>query len=175
MVAPVPARGTREYQWWMAGAEAEAAARKEGRSTAGLEVRDAVDALAEHYPQMSQADIAAWLSHVYGASTAPLTSPEGVQMSSTSTARALVELKVIASTAAAGLAGVGVTVLNQAVADDALLGPVPVWGQTLITMLVPPVVAFLAGWSARHTPRPDLTADPAPAAVESAPPAAPGA
>lgn len=86
-------------------------------------------------------------------------------------ARALVELKVIASTGAAALAGVGVTVLNQAVADNALLGPVPVWGQTLITMLVPPAAAFLAGWSARHTPRPDLdqaaadlTPVPAPAA-----------
>jgi hypothetical protein len=70
--------------------------------------------------------------------------------------RALVELKVIASTAAAGVAGVGVTVLNQAVADEALLGPIPTWGQTLITMLAPPVITFLAGWSARHTPRPDL-------------------
>ncbi|NJP42263.1 holin [Actinacidiphila epipremni] len=91
--------------------------------------------------------------------------------SSTTRSRALVELKVIAATAAAGVAGVGVTVLNQAVADEALLAPVPTWGQTLITMLAPPLLAFLAGWSARHTPRPDLDAvDPAPPA-----PTTPGA
>lgn len=87
--------------------------------------------------------------------------------SSTKRARALVELKVIASTGAGLTAGVAVTVLNQAVADDALLGPVPTWGQTLITMLAPPLITFLAGWSARHTPRPDL--DQVPAAADPVP------
>ena len=76
-------------------------------------------------------------------------------------ARAVVELKVIASTAAAGLAGVGVTVLNQTVGDEQLLGGLPVWAQTLITLFVPPAATFLGGWAARHTPRPDLDAAPA--------------
>ena len=71
--------------------------------------------------------------------------------STTPTSRALVELKVIASTGAGLLAGVAVTVLNQTVGDEQLLGAMPTWGQTLATMFVPPLAAFLAGWSARHT------------------------
>jgi len=82
-------------------------------------------------------------------------------MPSSSLSRAVVELKVIASTGAGLAAGVGVTVLNQTVADEALMGSVPTWAQTLITMFVPPVATFLAGWSARHTPRPDLEQAPA--------------
>lgn len=81
--------------------------------------------------------------------------------STSARARALVELKVIASTGAGLLAGVAVTVLNQTVGDEQLLGAMPTWGQTLTTMFVPPVVTFLAGWSARHTPRPDVDQEPA--------------
>lgn len=90
---------------------------------------------------------------------------------STTRSRALVELKVIASTAAASVVGVAATVLNQTSGDEQLLAPLPIWAQTLVTMLVPPLAAFAAGWSARHTPRADLgkaTAEPAPV-----PPAAP--
>lgn len=88
----------------------------------------------------------------------------------TARSRAIVELKVIGATAAAGVVGVGATVLNQTVGDEQLLGGLPVWAQTLITMLVPPVATFAAGWSARHTPRPDLAAgSPGPAAPAAGP------
>lgn len=83
--------------------------------------------------------------------------------------RWVVELKVIAATLAATAAGVGVEILNEVQADHSLLGPVPAWAQGLILVLVPPAATFLAGWKAKHTPRPDLT----PAVVPpTAPPAA---
>ncbi|SFF11299.1 hypothetical protein SAMN05216251_108209 [Actinacidiphila alni] len=83
MAAELPARGTPEYRWWMAGAEAEAAARKEGRSKAGLAVRDLVDGLAEHQPDMTEADIAALVAYVFGATETPIpTQQNGFAMSS---------------------------------------------------------------------------------------------
>lgn len=90
-----------------------------------------------------------------------------MSIATTPAQRAVVELKVVASTAAAGIAGVGVTVLNEALGDNALLGALPPWSQTLITLFVPPLATFLAGWKARHTPRPDL------AAPAAAPPVVP--
>ncbi|MDT0477388.1 hypothetical protein RM863_35230 [Streptomyces sp. DSM 41014] len=61
-----PERGTREYEWWSAGAHAEAAARKEGRSAAGLNVLSLVDAFAEHHHGMSETEIAGAVLRIYG-------------------------------------------------------------------------------------------------------------
>lgn len=67
--------------------------------------------------------------------------------------KAPVEAKVTAATIAAVAVGVVITVLNAAVADDQLLGALPPWLQGILTVVVPPLVTFLAGWKARHTPR----------------------
>jgi hypothetical protein len=65
-----------------------------------------------------------------------------------------IEAKVKASALLSLLVGVLVTVLNEAVADNQLLGSLPAWAQSLITTLGPPIAAFLAGWAAPHTARP---------------------
>lgn len=70
-------------------------------------------------------------------------------------ANAPVETKVKAATTAAFLVGFGVAFLNWAVGDSQLMGTLPPWAQVLVTMVVPPLVTFLSGWQARHTPRPD--------------------
>lgn len=61
-----PKYGTPEYRLWAAGAVAEAKARREGRSKAGLNVLDYVDALAEHRSEMDHADIAFNVFAVFG-------------------------------------------------------------------------------------------------------------
>ncbi|QFR00730.1 hypothetical protein F9278_36250 [Streptomyces phaeolivaceus] len=61
-----PKYGTAEYRLWAAGAEAEAKARREGRSKAGLEVLGYVDALAEHRSEMDHTDIAFRVFAVFG-------------------------------------------------------------------------------------------------------------
>jgi hypothetical protein len=68
-----------------------------------------------------------------------------------------VEAKVIASTATTAAASIGVAVLNDVETDHALLGTTPAWLQALLIVVIPPVATFLAGWNAKHTPRPDLT------------------
>lgn len=73
-------------------------------------------------------------------------------MTSTVT-RWAVEAKVIASTAASSAAGIGVAVLNDVESDHSLMGGTPAWLQALILVVVPPVVTFLAGYQAKHTPR----------------------
>jgi hypothetical protein len=62
----IPKRGTPEYGWWAAGAEAEAQSRLEGRSKAGRDVTSFVDALAEHHHEMDYADIAVYVFGVFG-------------------------------------------------------------------------------------------------------------
>lgn len=71
--------------------------------------------------------------------------------------KTLIETKVKASTAATFGASVAIAVLNQAVADDSLMGSVPSWAQTGLLVVVPSLVTFLSGWKARHTHRPDLS------------------
>jgi hypothetical protein len=74
-----------------------------------------------------------------------------------STARRwIVEAKVIASTAAAAACGAGVAVLNDIEADHTMLGSTPAWLQALVLVVAPPIVTYLAGYQAKHTPRPDL-------------------
>ncbi|WP_435215890.1 hypothetical protein [Streptomyces sp. bgisy034] len=68
----LPKRGTREYEWWSAGAHAEADARREGRSKAGLGVLSFVDALAEHHHEMDDAEIAATTFSIYALAGQPL-------------------------------------------------------------------------------------------------------
>ncbi len=64
-----------------------------------------------------------------------------------------IESKVIHSTMASAVVGVAVAVLNDLENNHALLGSVPAPAQSVILTLIPPLASFLAGWSARHTPR----------------------
>lgn len=64
-----------------------------------------------------------------------------------------VEAKVKASTTVTFLVGLALAVLNGVQDDATLLGPLPAWLQAPILALVPPSLAFLAGYQARHTPR----------------------
>lgn len=66
-----------------------------------------------------------------------------------------VEAKVKASTLMATLAGLAIALLNAVAADNSLLGPVPAWLQAPLVTLIPPALAFLGGYQARHTPRSD--------------------
>jgi hypothetical protein len=68
----VPARGTPEYAWWYEGCEAEARARKEGRTKAGLEVRELVDGFAENWPHLDAAGIAACTFSIFALAGMPL-------------------------------------------------------------------------------------------------------
>jgi hypothetical protein len=68
----IPERGTREYEWWSAGAHAEAAARREGRTKAGLDVLSFVDGLAEHWHECDERDIARIVFRVFGFGGQPL-------------------------------------------------------------------------------------------------------
>lgn len=74
--------------------------------------------------------------------------------------RWVIELKVKAMTVAAAAAGTGAAVLNDVQADNSLMGPAPSWLQAAVLVVTPSIAVFLAGWSARHTPRPDLGTPP---------------
>lgn len=63
----IPRAGTPEYRWWLAGARAEANAWKEGRSEAGLEVRELVDTLAEHRHDLGKPELAALTFEIFAA------------------------------------------------------------------------------------------------------------
>lgn len=71
-----------------------------------------------------------------------------------------IEAKVKASTLTATVVGVLVTVLNTAVGNSQLMGSLPTWLQSLLTLVIPPLATFLAGYAAPHTPR--VTAVPSP-------------
>ncbi|MFF2502206.1 holin [Streptomyces sp. NPDC058067] len=64
-----------------------------------------------------------------------------------------IENKVKSATTATFLVSLLIAVLNQVVADNALLGPLPSWLQPVIIAVAPAAVTFLSGWSAAHTPR----------------------
>ncbi|MGW3195202.1 holin [Streptomyces sp. NPDC001118] len=85
-------------------------------------------------------------------------------------ANAPVETKVMASTTVATVVGALVTILNAAVGNNQLMGSLPSWLQSLITLVGPPLGVFLAGFYAPHTSR--VTAAPEPPASGSASPAA---
>lgn len=71
-------------------------------------------------------------------------------------ATAPIETKVKAATGAAVLVGVGIALLNWMVGDSQLMGSLPSWAQALATIAVPPLITFLSGWKASHTPRTDM-------------------
>ena len=64
-----------------------------------------------------------------------------------------VEKKVQWSTAVSAVVGVLLTVLNGAVGNSQLMGTLPAWLQTLLTLFVPPLATFAAGYLAPHTSR----------------------
>lgn len=68
-------------------------------------------------------------------------------------ANAPVEAKVKAATTASFLVSLVLVVLNAVQADSSLLGPLPIWLQSIVVALVPTAITFLSGWAARHTPR----------------------
>lgn len=82
-----------------------------------------------------------------------------------------IEKKVQASTAVGIALGILLTLANSLAGHSDLMGSVPPWLQSLITLDVPPIATFLAGWLAPHTPRATPTPEPpAPAsAVTPAP------
>lgn len=70
-----------------------------------------------------------------------------------------VETKVWWATAGAYLAGVAaLAVVNAVTANDneLLIAALPDALEAFILPSVPAVVSFIAGWAAKHTPRPDL-------------------
>lgn len=81
-----------------------------------------------------------------------------------------IEKKVQASTAVATAVGVLVTVLNTMVGNSQLMGSLPSWAQSLITLFGPPLAVFLGGFYAPHTPR--IAPAPEPPAGPGVPPAA---
>ncbi|GGO63233.1 holin [Nonomuraea cavernae] len=71
-----------------------------------------------------------------------------------------VEAKVKAMTLTAYLSGVaGMAVLQVVAADPSLISFLPDWVEAITLPLLPTALAAVAGWKARHTPRPDLPAD----------------
>lgn len=64
-----------------------------------------------------------------------------------------VEKKVSAATIASLAAALAITLLNATVGNADLMGSTPAWLQHLATLIVPPLVTFLGGYAARHTPR----------------------
>ncbi|MEV0617550.1 hypothetical protein AB0I81_29810 [Nonomuraea sp. NPDC050404] len=68
-----------------------------------------------------------------------------------------VETKVKAMTLTAYLSGVaGLAVLQAVAADPSMIAFLPDWIEAVALPLVPTALAAVAGWKARHTPRPDL-------------------
>lgn len=63
-----------------------------------------------------------------------------------------IEKKVSAATGSAAVAGIIMWILGEHV----FKGEIPPEVATLIAWLVPAVAAFIGGYLARHTPRPDI-------------------
>lgn len=92
--------------------------------------------------------------------------------------RWVIEAKVAASTAAAAGLGIVAAVLNDVENDSSLIGGAPAWVQAVVLVVVPPLATFVAGYQAKHTPRPPAmpgaAAVPTPAAGPAGPTDAPG-
>jgi len=61
----------------------------------------------------------------------------------------VIEVKVVASSAATLLAGITIAVLNALQADSLLLATLPPWAQFAILAAAPPMLAFAAGFQKR--------------------------
>ncbi|MEV4472792.1 hypothetical protein [Nonomuraea sp. NPDC049504] len=71
-----------------------------------------------------------------------------------------VETKVKAMTLVSYLGGVAGMAVLQAVADaPSMIAFLPDWVEAITLPLLPTALAAVAGWKARHTPRPDLLDD----------------
>ena len=71
--------------------------------------------------------------------------------------KAPVEAKVKAMTLASYLAGVGGVAILQALnSDHSLIAFLPDWVEAVAIPLLPTALAAVAGYRAKHTPRPDL-------------------
>lgn len=64
-----------------------------------------------------------------------------------------VERKVSWATVGSLAAAGAITVLNATVGDAELMGSLPSVAQYALTLVVPPLVTFLSGFAAPHTPR----------------------
>lgn len=74
-------------------------------------------------------------------------------------AKSPVERKVTFATIGAYLGGLALMAMVNAVSSDpGLVGALPDTLEMFVVPVIPTVVAFLSGWVARHTPRPDLPA-----------------
>lgn len=71
-----------------------------------------------------------------------------------SSASAPVEAKVKAATLGATFVGIVLAILNAVQDNPELLGVLPVWLQSLLLAVVPGLIVFTSGYSAKHTPRP---------------------
>jgi hypothetical protein len=49
-----------------------------------------------------------------------------------------------------------IAVLQAVDADHSLIEVLPDWLEAVVIPLIPTAISWLAGWRARHTPRPDL-------------------
>ena len=67
-----------------------------------------------------------------------------------------VEKKVKAATGGAFLVSAAIAVLNSLVGDSQLLGTLPALAQSAIILFAPPLVTFISGWKAAHTPRTEI-------------------
>lgn len=68
-----------------------------------------------------------------------------------------VEAKVKAATAGTYLASAAaLAVLNAVQADASLIAGLPDWLEALLLPLVPTAIAFISGYEAPHTQRPDV-------------------
>jgi hypothetical protein len=63
-MADPPPVGTEAYRWWAAGAQAEADARREGYTVAGLEILDIMDSLARR-DGLDGVDIAEYIFRIH--------------------------------------------------------------------------------------------------------------
>jgi hypothetical protein len=71
-----------------------------------------------------------------------------------------VEAKVKTMGLVSYLAGVaGMAVLQVVANDPSMIAFLPDWVEAITLPLVPTALAAVAGWKARHTPRPDLRSD----------------
>jgi hypothetical protein len=68
--------------------------------------------------------------------------------------KAVIEAKVIASTAATFVVSLVLAVLNDIEDNHALLGTsLPTWSQSVIIAIIPTAITFVSGYLTRHTPR----------------------
>lgn len=68
----------------------------------------------------------------------------------------VVEAKVIASTFASAAIGTTIAVLNDVETHNDMLGDLPAPVQAIVLIVIPTVITFMTGWTAKHTSRSDF-------------------